>query len=129
MAVTIGEVVEALDERLAAAGLSEILQCWDVNAREQQGSVRTVILDRVKVYREYRGQGYGDRILSVFTVYCDEQQLDAELTARPLPDEDEEIVDEQAVVDRLFRFYGEHDFVRTGAGNDMFRAFSPVVRS
>jgi hypothetical protein len=129
MAVSIGEVVEELEERIAAAGLSQKLQHWDVNAREHSGSVRTVILDRVKIYRENRDQGYGDRVLGIFTIYCDEQRLDSELTARPLPDEDEEIEDEQAAIERLFRFYGRHGFVRIGAGNDLFRAFCPVVRS
>ena len=126
MGVSIGEVVEALDERLATAGLSDKLQHWDVNAREHAGDVTTVVLDRVKIYREHREEGHGHQILDVFTDYCDEQGLNAELTARPLPDEDEEIEDEQTVIERLFRFYGRHGFVRTGVGNDMFRAYHPV---
>jgi GNAT superfamily N-acetyltransferase len=128
MGVSIGEVVETLDERLATAGLLDRLQHWDVNAREHASDVKTVVLDRVKIYREHQEQRHGRRILDVFTDYCDEQGLDAELTARPLPDEDEEIEDEQTVIERLFRFYGRHGFVRTGAGNDMFRACRPVAR-
>ena len=129
MGVSIGEVVEELEERLTTARLFGKLQFWDVNAREHTGDARTLILDRVKIYRQHRGQGYGDQVLTVFTAYCDEHGLDAELTVRPLPDEDSEIEDEQAIVERLFRLYGRHEFVRTGPGRDMFRPFRPVARS
>jgi GNAT superfamily N-acetyltransferase len=128
MGVSVGEVVETLDERLIAAGLFEKLQCWDVNAREQVGDAKVVILDQMKLHREYRRLGYGHRILAVFTAYCDEQGLDAELTARPLPDGDvgDNAEDEQVSIERLFRLYEAHGFVRTGAGNQMLRASRPM---
>jgi hypothetical protein len=130
MGLSIDEIAEELEVRLAVAGLLEKLEHWDVNAHVRGGEVKLVSLDRMTIFRKHLKQGHAHRVLAVFTAFCDEQQLDAELTVRPLHNETEngETNDDKTDIERLFRLYSAHGFVRTGAGHHMFRACHPPER-
>jgi GNAT superfamily N-acetyltransferase len=79
--VTIDEIVDDIETLLTYRGLLSKLLHWDLNEDRVTG---VVVLDRIQVRDEFRGQGHADETLQVFTAYCDERALDAELTVRPL---------------------------------------------
>ena len=130
MGPSIDEIVEELEERLTVAGLREKLKHWDVNAQGRVGDVKVVELDRMVIFREHRNQGHAHQVLDLFTAYCDEQRLDAELAVRPLRDETEnsETGDDKTDTERLFKLYSAHGFERTGQTNRMCRAFRCLER-
>ena len=116
-----GDIEVILEERLTELGLFEKLRRWYVLPRVAEGKIT---LDAMQIHKELRGNRDSHRILDVFTRVCDEQHLIAELTVRPIEDEDEPPIDIEAAKERLFKLYAAHDFVRTGSRpemNDMVR--------
>jgi GNAT superfamily N-acetyltransferase len=109
--VTIDEIIDDIETLLTARGLRSKLLHWDINEDRATG---VVVLDRIQVKDEFRGQGYARETLRVFTDYCDEHNLDAELTVRPLTD--------RTAPRRLRKLYGIHGFrAHPRRENVMFR--------
>lgn len=130
MCLSVDDVREQIENRLVAAGLRKILKHWEVNPIKRDDGTLVVVLDWMHVYRKDRRDGHAHCILYVFTGFCDEHRFDAELTAHPIRDaEDDNPEDnepEEAKTERLIRLYSKHDFVLTGSGNDMFREHRPL---
>jgi hypothetical protein len=98
--MTIDEIVDDVDTLLTERGLRSKLLHWDIN---QGVATDVVVLDPIQVKEEFEGQGWAEEVSRVFTAYCDEHNLDAELTVRPLT--------ERTDPRRLRRLYGRHAFV------------------
>lgn len=121
MAETEGVLIEEIERRLRVQGLFERLRHWDVEPDPECGSIT---LNRMNVKKDYRKRGLAHLILDVFTGFCDEHQLNALLTAKPIPEEDE--LDNAApTVGDLVRLYSKHGWVRTGVRDDMYRQWRP----
>jgi GNAT superfamily N-acetyltransferase len=107
---SIDEIRETVEDILVAAGLRVKLLNWDLDWNAESG---TVVLDRIQVMDECRGQGVAKQAMRTLVEFCDEHGLNVKLIVRPLDEITSEI--------GLRRLYGNFDFVN-GPENEMFRA-------
>lgn len=114
--VSIDEIREAVEDLLVAAGLRAKVLNWDLDWSAESARL---VLDRIQVMDEWRGQGIAKQVMRTFVDFCDEHGLDVELIVRPL--------DESTTEAGLRRLYGEFDFVN-GPENGMFRTAKSVPK-
>jgi predicted GNAT family N-acyltransferase len=108
--LSIDEIRENFDEILHACGLRAKLLHIDL---DWNNGPRPLVLDRLVIRNEERGQRIANQVMKAFIAFCDNYKLSAELTVRPLDESTDEV--------GLRRLYSRYGFV-TAENNKMMRS-------